>query len=85
MLENKYTPIKDRLTKKPILLGDFVENEKEQCGTLIWDEYFNRYIIRTVTGGNVYARTYTKIEKLKKNNFDNTSVECRRSPNKKKW
>ena len=85
MLENKYTPIKDRLTKEPIFLGDLVENEKGQCGVLVWDDYFNRYIIKTEFGGNIYARTYTKIKELKNNNIDTTSVECRRQPNKKLW
>jgi len=45
MIDEKYTPIKDRKTNEPILLGDLVENEKGQCGTLIWDEYYNRYLI----------------------------------------
>ena len=85
MIEEKYTPIKDRKTKEPILLGDLVENEKGQCGILVWDDYFNRYLIKSESGGNIYAQFYTKIESLHKNNIDTTSVECRRNPNKKKW
>ena len=85
MTDERYTPIKDRKTKEPILLGDFVENEKGQCGTLIWDDYYNRYLIKSETGGNIYAQTYTKVESLHENKIDTTTVECRRIPNKKKW
>ena len=73
----KYTPIKDRKTKEPILLGDLVENEKGQCGILIWDDYYNRYLIRTETGGNIYAISYTKIDSLYKNKIDTTNTKCR--------
>lgn len=85
MINKNYTPIKDRLTKKPIFLGDLAENEKGQSGIVAWDDYLNRYILKTIDGGNIYARTYTKINKLHKNYIDTTSVECRRLPNKKKW
>tara|TARA_R110002167_G_scaffold137725_1_gene324817 strand:+ start:157 stop:414 length:258 start_codon:yes stop_codon:yes gene_type:complete len=85
MQKEKYTPIKDRQTKEPIFLGDLVKSEKDLCGTLVWDDYFNRYIIKTEFGGNIYARTYTKIKELKKNNIDTTGVECRKQPNKKLW
>ena len=78
MINERYTPIKDRKTKEPILLGDLVENEKGQCGTLVWDDYFNRYLIKSESGGNIYAQSYTKIYSLYKNEFDTTSVECRR-------
>jgi hypothetical protein len=78
MINEKYTPIKDRKTKEPILLGDLVENEKGQCGTLVWDDYFNRYLIKSESGGNIYAQSYAKIYSLYKNEFDTTSVECRR-------
>jgi len=85
MIDEKYTPIKDSKTKEPILLGDLVENEKGQCGMLIWDDYFNRYIIKSESGGNIYSQSYTKIESLYKNEVDTTSVECRRNPSKKNW
>lgn len=81
----KHTPIKDRLTNEPIFLGDLVENEQGLCGVLVWDEYFNRYIIKTEHGGNIYARTYTKIKKLNKNIIDTNRIECRKRSNKKKW
>jgi hypothetical protein len=75
---NKYTPIKDRLTHKPIFLGDYVENEKGNCGVLIWDEYMNRYLIRSESGGNIYARQYKKINILHENKIDTTKIECRK-------
>lgn len=85
MLIEKYTPIKDRLTNKPIFLGDFVKSEKNIFGVLTWDDYLNRYIIKTINGGNSYARTFTKVNELKENNIDTTNVECRKNPFKKKW
>ena len=81
----KYTPIKDRLTNEPIFLGDLVENEKGRCGTLVWDDFWNKYIIKTETGGNIYATSYKKIESLYDYKIDTTRVECRRNPYKKKW
>lgn len=85
MINERYTPIKDRKTKEPILLGDLVENEKGQCGRLSWDDYFNNYLIKSESGGNIYAQSYTKIKSLYKNEIDTTSVECRRNLNKNKW
>ena len=84
-MEKKYTPIKDRQTKEPIFLGDFVKNERGQCGTLVWDEDFNKYLIKSVHGGNIYANSYEKINSLFDYKIDTTSVECRNSPHKKKW
>ena len=74
----KYTPIRDRLTNEPISIGDYVKNERSQCGILSWDDYYNRYVIRTKGGGNVYANFFYKIEELFKNEIDTTKVECRR-------
>tara|TARA_R110000782_G_C14614079_1_gene392479 strand:+ start:250 stop:504 length:255 start_codon:yes stop_codon:yes gene_type:complete len=84
-MNNKYTPIKDRLTNKPIFLGDKVKNEKGYGGVLAWDDCFNRYIIKSESGGNIKATSYTKISRLKKNNIDTTRVECRSNHLKKKW
>lgn len=84
-MDNNYTPIKDKNTGELLCLGDFVENEKGQCGTLHWDEYFNRYLIKSETDGNIYAHFYRKVEKLKPNKIDTTKVECRKNLNKKKW
>jgi hypothetical protein len=83
MKTNKYTPIKDRQTKEPILLGDLVKNEKSLTGYLYWCDYYNRYMIKSINGGNIYSRTYTKIKELKENNIDTTNVECRNKQFKK--
>jgi hypothetical protein len=85
MKELLNTPIKDSVTNIGLFLGDLVKSEKGICGYIDWDDYYNRYIIKTDSGGNVYARTYTKIDKITKNNIDNYRVECRSSPNKKRW
>ena len=82
---NKYTPIKDKVTGDPIQLGDICKNEKGQIGVVIWDEYYNKYLLKSKTGGNLHSITYTKVKKLKSNNIDSTKVECRNNPNKKKW
>ena len=79
------TPIIDKLTKQNLLLGDFVLDEKSYCGVLYWCNYYNRYFTKTLSGGNIYSRTYTKIKKLKQNNIDTISTECRSTPLKKRW
>ena len=85
MEKEKYTPIKDRVTGDPIQLGDICKNEKAQTGIVVWDEYFNKYLLKSETGGNIHSRTYTKVKELKPNNIDTTKVECRNNPNKIKW
>ena len=83
---NKYTPIKDRKTGKPIKLGDLCENEKGYIGVLSWCDYLNRYILKSESGGNLHSRTYTKVKaNNSKNNIDSTRVECRTNHLKKKW
>jgi hypothetical protein len=82
---NNYTPIKCSKTKVALNLGDYVQNERGQCGHLAWDDCFNRYLIRSATGGNVYASTYTKIEELHENTYNSIRTECRRNHLKKKW
>jgi len=79
---NKYTPIKDRETGSPIFLGDLVENEKGRCGTLVWDDFWNKYLIKSDTGGNIYATSYKKVDKLHDYKIDTTKVECRNKPYK---
>jgi hypothetical protein len=74
----RYTPIKDRETKEPIFLGDLVENERGQCGTLVWEDLWNTYLIKSDTGGNIYAKSYKKIKSLHEYKIDTTRVECRR-------
>jgi hypothetical protein len=82
---NTYTPIKCSKTKVGLLIGDYVQNERGQCGHLEWDDCFNRYLIKSLTGGNIYATTYTKIEELHENTFNTIGTECRKNHLKKKW
>jgi len=82
---SKYTPILDFKTKEPLKIGDKVENYNKQCGILKFDESFNKYVIKTETGGHINSSVYIKIPELYDYNIDNTSVECRRNPNKKRW
>ena len=62
-----------------------VENNNKQCGTLKFDEYFNKYVIKTDTGGQITTNVYIKIPELYDYKIDVTNVECRQRPNKKKW
>jgi hypothetical protein len=80
-----YTPIKCAKTKIELKIGDLVMNEKDQCGYLQWDDCFNRYLIKSMTGGNIYATSYTKIDELKKNTHNTIRTECRNNHLKKKW
>lgn len=85
-LKSKYTPILDCKTKQPLKIGDLVDNGDDgykRCGTLIFDEYRNNYIIKSETGGNIYTKTYRKIERLYDYNIDTNRVECRKDPNRK--
>lgn len=83
---SKYTPIKDYHTKEPLLIGDLVATpDKKACGTLYFEEIFNRYVIRSATGGNHYTTSFIKIDKIFDYSLDNTKVECRPNPNKIKW
>ena len=72
-LNNKWTPIKDRFTNEPVKLGDKVKNEKGQTGILCWDDYYNRYFIKSKAGGNLWSRTYQKIDSVTSNKIDTTS------------
>jgi len=78
MKKEKYTPIKDRVTGDPIRLGDICKNEKGQIGIVIWDNYYNKYLLQSKTGGNLHSIFYTKVKELKLNNIDTTTVECRK-------
>jgi hypothetical protein len=84
-LESNFTPIVDYKTKEPLKIGDKVENNNRQCGTLKFDECFNKYVIKTETGGYITSSSYVKIKELYDYDIDNIKVECRREPNKKKW
>lgn len=82
---SKYTPILDYKTKEPLKLGDKVENNNRQCGVLKFDECFNKYVIKTETGGHITSTVYVKIPELYDYKIDVTKVECRPRPHKKKW
>ena len=84
-LASNFTPIIDYKTKEPLKIGDKVENNNKQCGTLKFDEYFNKYVIKTDTGGQITTNVYIKIPELYDYKIDVTNVECRQRPNKKKW
>jgi hypothetical protein len=80
-----WTPILDYKTGEPLKIGDKCINERGNYGTLQWDDYFNRYYLRSVSGGNVVSRAYTKVSKLEANKHDTTNVECRSNNKKQKW
>lgn len=82
---SKYTPILDYKTKLPLKIGDKVENNNRQCGILKFDECFNKYVIKTDTGGHITSTVYVKIPELYDYKIDVTKVECRPRPNRKKW
>ena len=83
---SRYTPILDCNTKEPLKIGDFVENYNKQCGTLSFCEVFNKYVMKTETGGQIsITSSVMKIPKLYDYKIDNTSVECRPNPHKKRW
>ena len=82
---SKYTPILDSKTKEPLKLGDRVENNNKQCGILHFDDCFNKYVIKTDTGGHIHSTVYIKMPELYDYSIDNTKVECRPNPHKKRW
>ena len=85
-MDLNYTPIKDKVTGVSIKIGDLCKNEKGYIGRVAWDDYLNQYILKSESGGNLYSRTYTKVKSIKLGTKpDNTKVECRKQPFKKKW
>ena len=85
-MKKEKTPIKDINTGLPIYLGDTCKNEKGYVGIVFWDDYLNQYLLKSNSGGNLYSRTYTKVNKNTiGKNPDTARVECRRNPNKKQW
>ncbi|MFK7048744.1 hypothetical protein V3Q77_02460 [Flavobacterium davisii] len=83
---SKFTPILDYETKEPLKIGDKVEDpNRKVCGTLIFDDYNNKYLIKTETGGNHHATTFHKIESFYDYNVDSSKAECRARPHKKRW
>jgi hypothetical protein len=81
----KYTPIKCYKTNIALNLGDNVKDLQERCGVLAWDDFYNSYYIKTPDGGKINTIKYVKIDKIFQSKHDNTNVECRRRPARKKW
>jgi hypothetical protein len=84
-LTSNFTPILDFKTKEPLKIGDKVKNLNNQCGILKFDECFNKYVIKTETGGHITSSSYIKIQELFDYTIDTTKVECRPQPHKKRW
>ena len=82
---SKHTPILDYKTKEPLKIGDRVENNNKQCGILKFDESFNKYVIKTDTGGHISSTVYIKITELYDYKIDVTGVECRSRPHRQRW
>lgn len=82
---SKFTPILDSQTKEPLKIGDKVENYNKQCGRLAFCEVFNKYVIKTETGGQISSTVFVKISELYDYKIDNTKVECRSNPHKQRW
>ncbi|MEJ5105523.1 hypothetical protein [Chryseobacterium sp. MYb328] len=83
---SKFTPIKDCVTKEPLLIGDKVKsNSSNGCGFLHFDDYLNQYVIKTAEGTHHKTSSFMKIPELFSYTIDNSKVECRPSPYKKKW
>lgn len=74
---SKYTPLLCFKTKEPLLIGDLVENNNKMCGTLHFDDYTKRYVIKGVEGGHVHGTVFIKIPKLYEFKIDAGRVECR--------
>lgn len=85
--QSRYTPIRCANTNEPILIGDKVEADNGRCGTLHFDTYTNKYVIKSETGGNIHTSTFYKISDLYEYTIDANRVECRPSGKylKKKW
>lgn len=78
IVKEKYTPIVCEKTKTPLLIGDKVENEKKQCGTLYFDDFWNQYMIKSTSGiGHLKFKSIYKIEEFYDYEIDSTRVECR--------
>ena len=81
-----FTPILYYVTKEPLKIGDKVENPNSKvCGNLIFCDYNQKYLIKTVTGGNHHTTTFQKINEFYDYKIDSTKIECRRNPYKQKW
>lgn len=83
---SKYTPIKDYITKEPLKIGDKVKDfSSDRNGILCFEEYTNRYGIRNEFNQCNYPNSFIKIEENYDYNVNDSKVECRANPHKKKW
>lgn len=83
----KHTPLFCAKTNEPLLIGDKVENNNGQCGTLHFDTYTKKYLIKSVGGGNIHTTYFAKIQNLYDYKVDSSRIECRSSDKylKKRW
>ena len=83
---SKYTPIKCAETKEPLKIGDKVKSwSSESNGILHFDDYLNQYVIKTEFNTHHKCSSFIKIKENFDYSIDNSRVECRPNPNKKKW
>lgn len=84
---SKYTPLFCSKTNEPLLIGDFVEDNDKRCGTLQFDDYTKRYVIKGVEGGNIHTTIFIKISALYEFKIDAGRVECRTNDKylKRRW
>ncbi len=62
--KEKYTPYKCEKTGTPLLIGDKcfeIDNGLKKEGTLVFDEHFNKYLLKNEYGNNIH---FFKIEKM---------------------
>lgn len=82
----RYTPIKDYITKEPLRLDDKVKSYSSTAnGILHFDDYTNQYVIRNEFGQHNKTSAFIKIEENYDYSIDNSKVECRPNPHKKLW
>jgi len=82
----KYTPIKDYITREPLKIGDKVRaSNSDANGTLHFDDYTNQYVIRNEFGQHSKPSNFIKINENFDYSIDNSKVECRPNPHKQKW
>jgi hypothetical protein len=73
----RYTPLFCSKTNEPLLIGDLVEDNNKRCGTLQFDDYTKRYVIKGVEGGNIHTTIFIKIPELYEFKIDAGRTECR--------
>lgn len=86
IIADRYTPIKCYITKEPLKIGDKVKSSSSNGnGILFFDETFNQYVIRNEYNQNHRCSGFIKITDNFDYSIDNSKVECRSNPHKKKW